>query len=254
MQTAIYALMSTLLFGPNYQSVFLLSDAKAEVYYVIEQPTREKEVWDILKEFNNELIAFDKGLKQRTKGLRELFLDPKATREDLLPLYEDAQEERAILQNEYFKDRIEVQDLLTIAEWQDLVLLSYGKFEKGRTGHDLAHAKQQLLAYQPLQKIRSTIEKTVADPDQRMACLRAEEAYQATLLDALDKIDDQMLVDIETLKRQDVSLEEMQEIAARLTEYRSDVFQATVVFRRAVLENTQPKEWNKVVKAMVKLI
>ncbi len=254
MQTAIYGLMASLLFGPNYQSIFLLSDAKKEIYYVVEQPTREKEVYDILKEFNDEQKAFDKGRKERTKGLRFLFVGRDATREELLPLFEDAMEEREILRNDYIKDRIKVQDLLTPEEWEQILSLSYGKFDKGRTGRDLDYARNQLLSFKPLIDIQKAIDKRIADPERRASCQMALEDYKVQLVNELDEIDDKMLIDIETLKRQNVSETEMLAIANRLANYRQEIFLATLQFRSTILENTTPEEWIKLAKTMVKLI
>jgi len=254
MQTAIYTLMATLLFGSNFQSAFLLPDAKKEIYYVIEQPTREQEVWDILKEFNEQAKAFEKGLKLRTRGLYELFLDRNATRDDLLPLFEDSQQERATILGNYIKDRIQLQDLLTKEEWDAILNLVYEKFEKGRTGHDLEYAREQLLQFPPLRQIRKTIQKKVKDPDQRAACLQAEREYQQGLLKQLAEIQEPILEDMEKLKRQNISEKEMREIAARLKQFRTNVFQATADFRRKVLENSQAEEWDALAKAMVRLV
>ncbi len=254
MQTAIYTLMASLLFGLNFQSAFLLPDAKTEIYYVIEQPSREQEVWGILKPFNDKARAFEKGLKLRTRGLYKLFLDRNATREDLLPLFEDSQQERGSILNDYIKTRIRVQDLLTKEEWDGVIDLVYQKFEKGRVGHDLEYAQGELLKFQPLTRIRKTIRKKVKDPAQRAACLQTEKEYQQRLLRQLDLVDDTLLADMQQLKRQNISENEMREIAARLKQFRTDVFQATADFRRKVLENSQPREWDALARAMVRLV
>lgn len=204
---------------------------------------------DFAKIYLEEADDFSKRQKKRIKELQSLYKERSSVSTDFFNLYETYIADLNNLQNEGLIGREKIQNILIEKEWQDILESIDKKSEKVKRKKSKKRAK----LLKSTQKTNKKALKRIKRDEKRKIVKEHLDAYLSEYINYATYKEGLNYYDNKVLRNRHSSKADISVLLDEQTAKRTDLYNDYVLLHQILIENTDEKEWNKVVRRINRL-
>ena len=241
----------TILFFGGPQQYFFVNDADKAVKKVIEDKELKKELTADIKEMKAIYKEFNKTTKATFKEFKALNVDRTATSADMQGYFDALMVERKTMQEASVDGRLATLEKVNDDQWNAIVEFSQQEAQKAIEKAEKKAAKKPQDGFE---KVRSTVEKQIADEAKRTQALEAVDNFSEDFNGMQREFEALNSAESEMVTNKYATRDEIMILVGDMNEIRTNLFAEYLAFRQAINESTNQEEWDKVIKEIHKVI
>jgi hypothetical protein len=240
----------SMLFGSGLGAFFEIPQVEKLIKENVEDKDRKKEATTISKEYFKAVKKIRNEENKVIKELKKAAAIRSTTKEELNVLIDSISSIDLKGRQTWVKMRLEITKILTKEEFDKIIIAG--------TTEDKKVEKQNLKAKQKrdkaIQDIRVSLKEVITDQAKINNVLEDFQQYEDAVND-LFKMHDEINYKLdETLRKYDVSEEELQTIMENVGKYNDGVLNAFETFNFQLVEQTTDEEWENINKKVIALV
>ena len=251
------ATLLTLLFSDGPGEVFLVPNAEKNIKAIVKDKDKKGQAVKLFKATKKEVKAFDKDFKQQSKRLNKDDNRTSLGQSGVDQLLAETFDKRKDLQNHVIDQRLKIRQVITEEEWDRFIETSVETMASKEKKTQKAQDKRDTAAEKLLEKIRSSLKKSIADNDHRNRALAdfADFADFEKIVNSLFEETNALTFENNpSVQSYDVSKEELQDIYSKLNDAREKLNSGYLMMRKSMTAYLTEDEWNTVSKSFLELL
>lgn len=243
--------------GPNFftipkteMKIFTIQKLENQLGDHIADKNREKEALQLFKQAKKEIKALEKQLKASGKEFKKLQKDRSTRREELEQIFATSEKARKAVQSVLVEKRLELRQLLTEKEWENLLEDGIANIEENPEKRNKENKKIEKSDKKILGKVQKSINKQFEEEDRRARAMDAYARFESKVRAFSDE-------SIAYLIKNDVAAQQyhtdqvaLEKVFAALNNSREEAMSEFLQMRDELIDLSSDKDWKKMSKTL----
>jgi len=231
-----------------------LPKAEKVVQQTIEEPARKDQAVLAMKSYSKEWKKLLKTRKKQAKGISKLNKDRSADPRAIADLFENYRSERRVVKDQLIEFRLNIQDLMTDAEWVTLIDQVEDIKPKKANKQEKAQLKSNLKKDKNFLAIESEIQAAFSDPEKIEEVKIDLDKFEDDLTNLLFETQEGPVQVVEIMRNRNATKDQLTEVIMKQEDYRAKAHASFLELRTNLVEISTDDNWSKIAKALNKLI
>ena len=238
--------------GPG--EVFLVPNAEKNIKAIVKDKDKKGQAVELFKSTKKEVKAFDKDFKQQNKRLKKDDYRNSLGQSGVEQLLAETFDKRKDLQNHVIDQRLKIRQVITEEEWDRFIETSMETMASKEKKTQKAQDKRDIAAEKLLEKIRSSLQKSIADTDHRNRALADFADFEKIVNSLFEETNALTFENNPSVQSYDVSKKELKDIYSKLNNAREQLNSAYLMMRKSMSTYLSEDEWNAISKKFLELL
>jgi len=248
------ATLITLLFSDGPGEVFLVPNAEKNIKAIVKDKDKKSQAAELFKSAKKEVKAFDKDFKQQNKQLKKDDYRTSLGQSGAEQLFAETFEKRKVLQEHLVDQRLKLRQVITEEEWDRFIETSIEAMASKEKKAQKAQQKRDKAAEKLLGKIRSSLQKNIANAENRDKALNDFTDFEKIVNNLFDETNALTFENNPSVQTYDVSKKELQDIYSKLNNARENLNSGYLMMRKSMTTYLSEDEWNAISKSFLELL
>jgi len=238
--------------GPG--EVFLVPNAEKNIKAIVKDKDKKGQAVKLFKATKKEVKAFDKDFKQQSKRLNKDDNRTSLGQSGVDQLLAETFDKRKDLQNHVIDQRLKIRQVITEEEWDRFIETSVETMASKKKKTKKAQYKRDTSAEKLLEKIRSSLQKSIADNDHRNRALADFADFEKIVNSLFEETNALTFENNPSVRSYDVSKKELKDIYSKLNNAREQLNSGYLMMRKSMTTYLSEDEWNAISKSFLELL
>ena len=238
--------------GPG--EIFLVPDVDKKIKKIIVEKERKKEALALFRTTKKRISKYNKALNKKNKPLKKEKYRASLSDSDIEQFFQESFEERKRIQGNLIEQRLKIREVMSEEEWNKFIEMSLQEIIDKDKKIQKAEDKRDKADEKLLSKIRSSLQKAIADPDHKEKALADFADFEKIVINLFDEDNALTLENNPTVQSYNVTREELQNIYGKLNNARNQLYSSFFVMKDTMTGYLTDDEWNAVTKAFIPLL
>ena len=248
------ATLLTLLFSDGPGEVFLVPNAEKNIKAIVKDKDKKSQAVELFKSTKKEVKVFDKDFKQQNKQLKKYDYRSSLGQSGVEQLFAETFDKRKDLQKHLVDQRLKIRQIITEEEWDHFIETSIEIMGSKEKKAQKTQQKRDKAAEKLLDKIRSSLQKNIADAENIDKALNDFADFEKIVNNLFSETNALTLENNPAVRSYDVSKEELQDIYSKLNDAREKLNSGYLMMRKSMTAYLTEDEWNTVSKSFLELL
>jgi hypothetical protein len=248
------ATLLILLFSGGPEEVFLIPNAEKNLKSIIADKDKKSQAVALFKTTKQEIKAFNKELKQKSKELQNNSYRGNLTEPAVKQLLKESFEHRKNIQSHLIDQRLQLRELLTEDEWDRFMEVSIQEMASKEKKAQKAQVKKGKEAEKLLAKLKSSLEKNISDADKLDKALKDYSDFEQLIIGKFEQLNALTFENNSAVKDYSVDKETLSIIYSDLNGARQELYNGFLTMRSSMTAYLTEDEWSAISKNFIELL
>lgn len=243
----LWALLFSLLL--NNDPAFVLPKLDKQVKKHITDKERKNEILDLRKASKKQRKSYMKDKRKLIKKFDKLNRSRETTQNEFTKIFSLIENERKVMQDADIERIIQIQSLIYSEEWNNM----FTDLESGFKKHKKQEKKELRILDKQYQKVIKKVNNTVATDSTKKNVLVEAEIVYTNIKNYINVYYTYIANANSIIYQSDYTEIQLKEVINTINDTYDQVYLSAMEGHFTVLELTTEKEWNKIMKQIIKL-
>ncbi len=234
--------------------VFLVPNAEKNIKAIVKDKDKKGQAVELFKSTKKEVKAFDKDFKQQNKRLKKDDYRNSLGQSGVEQLLAETFDKRKDLQNHVIDQRLKIRQVITEEEWDRFIETSMETMASKEKKTQKAQDKRDIAAEKLLEKIRSSLQKSIADNDHRNRALADFADFEKIVNSLFEETNALTFENNPSVQSYDVSKKELKDIYSKLNNAREQLNSGYLMMRKSMTTYLSEDECNAISKSFLEFL